>query len=263
MTSSASIHPTALISPRASLGEGISVGPYTVIGDQVVIGDSNRLGPHLVFEGPIRIGKNNHFTGHSCIGTPPQDLKYHGEPTELEIGDNNVVREFVTINRGTVGGGGRTTVGNHNLLMTGVHIAHDCHIGSHVIMANAATLAGHVDIGDHSTVGAFVGVHQFCRIGVHAFVGGYSVLTRDALPFVKTVGDRNDAKTYDINSIGLERKGFSADCIAALKKAYRTLFRKGFRLQEAIDRIRHEGPLTEEVEILLRFAETSERGFVR
>ncbi len=239
------------------------VGPYSIIGDRVIIGENTRIGPHLLIEGPTRIGRNNHFTGHSSIGTPPQDLKYHGEPTELEIGDNNVVREFVTINRGTVGGGGRTTVGSHNLLMTGVHIAHDCHIGSHVIMANAATLAGHVDIGEHSTVGAFVGVHQFCRVGVHAFVGGYSVLTRDALPFIKTVGDRNDAKTYDVNSMGLERKGFSAERIDALKKAYRTLFRKGLRLQDAIERIRREGPLTDDVQTLLQFAESSERGFVR
>lgn len=263
MTSPANIHPTALVASRASLGPGVSVSAYAIIGDLVTVGDDTRIGPHMIIEGPTRIGRNNHFTGHSSIGTAPQDLKYHGEPTELDIGDNNVIREFVTINRGTVGGGGRTTVGSHNLLMTGVHIAHDCHIGSHVIMANAATLAGHVEIADHSTVGAFVGVHQFCRIGVHAFVGGYSTLTRDALPFIKTVGDRNEAKTYDINSVGLERKGFSAERIDALKKAYRTLFRKGLRLQDAIEKLCREGPSTEDVELLLQFIATSKRGFIR
>jgi UDP-N-acetylglucosamine acyltransferase len=193
----------------------------------------------------------------------PQDLKYKGEPTVLEIGDGNVIREFVTIHRGTPNGGGRTTVGDRNLLMVGVHIAHDCHVGNEVIMANLATLAGHVEVGNYSTVGASVGVHQFCRVGEHAFIGGYSVLTQDALPFVKTVGERTHAKTYDVNRVGLERRGFSAERIDALKKAYRWLLRRGLRLEAAVARIREEGLETPDVALLLRFIETSERGFVR
>ncbi|MFB3904304.1 MAG: acyl-ACP--UDP-N-acetylglucosamine O-acyltransferase [Acidobacteriota bacterium] len=261
--SSVSVHPTALVAPGAGLADGVSIGPYTVIGPCVSIGEQTTVGPHCVIEGDTQIGRNNRIAGQSSIGSAPQDLKYHGERTRLEIGDDNTIREFVTINRGTVGGRGRTTVGSHNLLMTGVHIAHDCLIGDHVIMANAATLAGHVDIADFSTVGAFTGVHQFCRIGLHAFIGGYSVITRDALPFVKTVGDRNEAKTYDINSIGLERRGFSRERIDALKKAYRILVRKGLRVTEAVEQIRMQGLETEDVAALIRFVESSERGFIR
>lgn len=261
--SSVSIHPTALVAPEAVLGDGVSIGPYSVIGPGVWIGGETTIGPHCVIEGDTRIGRNNRISGQSSIGSAPQDLKYHGESTSLEIGDDNTIREFVTINRGTVGGRGKTSIGSHNLLMTGVHVAHDCLVGDQVIMANAATLAGHVDIGDYSTVGAFTGVHQFCRVGVHAFVGGYSVITRDALPFVKTVGDRNDAKTYDINAIGLERRGFSRERIDALKKAYRILVRKGLKVKEAVEQIRVEGLETDDVGILIGFVESSERGFIR
>lgn len=257
------IHETAIVSPRAEVGEGVRIGPYAVIGENVRIGEQTFVGPHCVLEGPAIIGKGNRFLGQSAIGTPPQDLKYRGEESLVVMGDDNVVREFVTVNRGTAGGGGRTTVGNHNLLMTGVHIAHDCHVGTGTIMANAATLAGHVAIGDHATVGAFTGVHQFCRVGAHAFVGGYSVLTRDALPFIKTVGDRNQAKIYGINSVGLERKGFSKERIEALKKAYRWLFQKKLKVREALAKISGEGWLTEDVKILIEFMESSERGFVR
>jgi UDP-N-acetylglucosamine acyltransferase len=261
--SSASIHVTALVAPGAVLGEGVCVGPYTVIGPSVRIGDQTNIGPHCVIEGDTRIGRNNRISGQSSLGSAPQDLKYRGEPTFVEIGDDNTIREFVTINRGTVGGRGKTTIGGHNLLMAGVHIAHDCLIGDHVVMANAATLAGHVDIGDFATVGAFTGVHQFCRVGLCAFIGGYSVITRDALPFVKTVGHRNDAKTYDINSIGLERRGFSQERIDALKKAYRILVRKGLQVKEAIEQIRGQGLETEDVAVLISFVESSERGFIR
>jgi UDP-N-acetylglucosamine acyltransferase len=256
------IHPTAIVSSRARLEKGVQVGPFCIIGDEVTIGEGTLIGPHTVFRGPSTIGRNNRFAGQAAIGTDPQDLKYQGENTALQIGDQNTIREFVTINRGTPGGGGRTTVGSGNLLMTGVHVAHDCHVGDQVILANAATLAGHVSIGDHATVGAFVGVHQFCRIGAHAFVGGYSVITREALPFIKTVGDRNQAKTYGINSIGLERKGFSAQRIEALKSAYRTLFLKGLKLKEAVEAVRRHD-VTEDVALLLDFIEGSERGFIR
>ena len=261
--SSVSIHATALVAPGAVLGEGVCVGPYTIIGPSVRIGEQTNIGPHCVIEGDTRIGRDNRISGQSSIGSAPQDLKYRGEPTWLEIGDDNTIREFVTINRGTVGGRGKTRIGSHNLLMTGVHVAHDCLVGDHVIMANAATLAGHVDIADFSTVGAFTGVHQFCRIGLHAFIGGYSVITRDALPFVKTVGDRNDAKTYDINSIGLERRGFTRERIDALKKAYRILVRKGIKVKEAVEQVRVQGLETDDVAVLISFIETSERGFIR
>jgi UDP-N-acetylglucosamine acyltransferase len=257
------IHETAIVSPGAEISGGVRIGPYAVIGDRVTIGEGTLVGPHTVIDGPTVIGKGNQIIGQSAIGTIPQDLKYQDEETFLSIGDLNIIREFVTINRGTEGGGGKTTVGDMNLLMTGVHIAHDCHVGQRTILANAATLAGHVDVEDDSTVGAFSGVHQECRVGVHAFVGGYSVLTRDALPFVQTVGHRNQAKIYGINSLGLRRKKFSAKRIKALKEAYRWLFQKGLKLQEAIEAIRSEDLETEDVSVLIQFVETSKRGFVR
>jgi UDP-N-acetylglucosamine acyltransferase len=261
--SSPSIHPTAIVSAGAELASSVVVGPYCIIGDLVQVGEGTAFGPSVVVEGPCRIGRNNRFIGQAAVGTAPQDLKYAGEPTLLEIGDDNVVREFVTLNRGTAGGGGVTRIGNNNLLMTCVHVAHDCHVADRVIMANAATLAGHVLVESDSTVGAFTGVHQFCRVGVHAFIGGYSVITRDALPFMKTVGIRNDAKSYGINTIGLERKGFDRLRLDALRAASRTLFRRNLRLDEAVERVRSEETLTEDVELLLRFVETSERGFIR
>lgn len=257
------IHPTAVVDPAAELEPGVVVGPHAVIGPRVRIGRETYVGPGVLVEGPTVIGARNRFFGHAAIGTPPQDLKYKGEETYLEIGDENLVREFVTINRGTAGGGGRTTIGNRNLLMTGVHVAHDCHVGSGTILANAATLAGHVIVGDGATVGAFCGVHQFCRVGRHAFIGGYSVITRDALPYVKTVGVRGEAKGFGINTVGLERKGFAPEAVAALKKAYRTLFLRRLKLADAIVRVREEGPLTPEVQELLEFIETSERGIIR
>ncbi len=262
-TASIEIHPTAVVSPNAVIGEGVTIGPHTVIGDNVSIGPDCFIGPNTLIEGPTVIGRNSKFYGHAAVGTDPQDLKYDGAPTRLEIGDDNRIREFVTLNRGTTGGGGVTRIGSRNLLMTGVHVAHDCTVGDDAILANAATLAGHVDVGDSATVGAFCGVHQFCRVGVHAFIGGYSVLTRDALPFVKTVGIRNEAKIYGINTIGLERKGFSEGRLKDLTSAYRTLFRKGLKLKEAIAQIRNTGEMTPDVEILVEFVETCERGFVK
>lgn len=258
-----SVHPTAVVSQDAVLGPGVEIGPYCVIGPKVEIGEGTVLGPSIMIQGPCRIGKRNHFYGHSALGTDPQDLKYRGEETWLIIGDDNRIREFVTLNRGTATGKGITRIGSGNLLMTGVHVAHDCEVGDRVIMANAATLAGHVLVQDDSTVGAFTGVHQFCRVGVHAFIGGYSVITQDALPFMKTVGIRSEAKTYGVNTIGLERKGFDAARLEALKHAYRTLFRRGLRVVEAVAQLRQGNTLTADVEELLRFIETSERGFIR
>ena len=258
------IHPTAIVSPKAVIGKGVTIEACCVIGEEVEIGENTYVGPHTRMEGPTKIGKNNNFIGQASIGTPPQDLKFRGERTTLEIGDNNTIREFVTMNRGTGEGLEKTVVGSNNLIMTGVHIAHDCIVGNHVIMANSATLAGHVLIEDHSNIGAFTPVHQFCRVGIHAFIGGCSVITRDALPFVKTVGARGEANIYGINTIGLERKGFSKERISALKSAYRTLFHsRGIPMKERIAKVREADSLLPDVEILLDFIETSERGIIR
>jgi len=257
------IHPSAVVSPDAVLGRGVVVGPHCVIGERVQIGEGTEVGPSTLIEGPTVIGAGNRITGHASIGTDPQDLKFHGEETFLTIGDDNWIREFVTLNRGTGAGTSNTRIGSHNLIMTGVHVAHDCVVGDHTILENAATLAGHVDVGDYATVGAFTGVHQFCNVGPHAFIGGYSVLTRDALPFIKTVGSRNDAKTYGVNTIGLERKGFSKVRIEALQAAYRVICRRGPSLAASIRDLRESPNLTSDVEILLNFVEASRRGFVR
>ncbi len=257
------IHATAIISPGATVAEGVQIGPYSVIGDEVVISEGSVLGSHVVIEGPTVLGKRNQIIGPCAIGTIPQDLKFKGERTTLSIGDDNIIREFVTINRGTSGGGGETTIGDGNLLMTGVHVAHDCHVGHRTILANSATLAGHVDVQDDSTVGAFSGVHQECRVGVHAFIGGYSVITRDALPFVKTVGCRNQARIYGVNALGLERSDFSLERVEALTRAYRWLFKKGLKIQEAVEAIGKEGIQTEDVTALIEFVQSSSRGFVR
>jgi UDP-N-acetylglucosamine acyltransferase len=221
------------------------------------------LDSHVVIGGWTTIGEQCRFYNHVSVGSDPQDLKYQGEVTHLRIGNRNIFREFVTLNRGTPGGGGETTLGDDNLLMAYSHVAHDSHVGNRVIMANAATLAGHVTVSDHATVGAFSSVHQFCRVGPHAFIGGYSVITRDALPFIKTVGDRNQAKIYGVNSIGLQRRGLQDDVIRELKQVYRILFRSGLNTSEALARARQEQWTSDEVAALMGFIETSERGFIR
>ena len=215
----------------------------------------------MVLEGPTCVGPKCSFHSFTSIGSNPQDLKYQGEETRLEIGSGNTVREFVTMNRGTEGGGGVTRVGDENFLMAYSHVGHDCQIGSRNILANAATLAGHVTIADDATVGAFSGVHQFCRIGREAFIGGYSVVTQDALPFVKTVGNR--AQTYGINTIGLQRKGHSREVIDALQRAYRILFRSKATREEALERVDQELSGVAEVVELAAFIRSSERGVVR
>jgi UDP-N-acetylglucosamine acyltransferase len=259
---STSIDNTAVVSADASLASGVTVGPYAVIGAGVVVGTGTTIGPHTRIEGPVTIGERNRIIGQCSIGTPPQDLKYHGERTELVIGNDNLIREFVTINRGTVGGGGITTIGNENFFMAYAHVAHDCHIGSNTIFANNATLAGHVEVGDHSTVGAFSAVHQFCRVGEHAFIGGGSICTQDVLPFVKTVGNR-PAKTYGINTIGLQRKGFLPETIEALQRAYRILIRSKLKLEDALVRIENELGYFAEARYLVEFVRESKRGIIR
>lgn len=259
---SATISETAIISSDAVLGPDVSVGPYAVIGPHVTIGSGTMIGPHVRIEGPTTIGERNRFVGQCSIGTEPQDLKFRGEHTELRIGNGNVFREFVTINRGTVGGGGITTIGSDNFFMAYAHVAHDCHVESNTIFANNATLAGHVEVGDYSTIGAFSAVHQFCRVGDHAFIGGGSICTQDVLPFVKTVGNR-PAKTYGVNTIGLERKGFQKGTIEALQRAYRILVRSKLGLQDALARIEAELSFHSEVQYLIDFVRASKRGVIR
>jgi UDP-N-acetylglucosamine acyltransferase len=257
-----SIAESAVISSEAALAPDVVVGPFAIIGPRVTIGAGTVIGPHVRIEGPTTIGERNHFVGSASIGTAPQDLKFKGEPTELRIGDDNVFREFITLNRGTVGGGGVTSIGSKNFFMAYAHVAHDCHVGSSTIFANNATLAGHVEVGDFATVGAFSAVHQFCRVGDHAFIGGGSICTQDVLPFVKTVGNR-PAKTYGVNNIGLERKGFSKESIEVLHRAYRILVRSKLKLQEALDRIESELGSHAEARYFAEFVRASKRGVIR
>ena len=261
MTAPAGLHATAQIDPGARLGDGTTVGAFSVIGRDVIVGPGCEIGPHAVVEGPTVMGARCRVFPFACIGMAPQDLKYRGERTSIEIGDDNIFREGVTVHRGTVGGGGVTRIGSGNLLMAQAHVAHDCSVGSQVIFANAATLAGHVVVEDGATIGAFSGVHQFCRVGAHAYIGGYSVITQDALPYVLTVGNR--AKSFGINVIGLERKHVAPEAIQALRQAYRILFRSRLVLQEALDRLQAEFPSQPEVGRLAAFIRESRRGVIR
>jgi len=257
------LHPTAIIDSSCDIDPTASVGPYCVIGPETSIGAGAVLDPYVHVYGWTTIGERCRFYSYASIGADPQDLKYNGENTFLRIGSDNVFREFVTLHRGTPGGHGETVIGNNNFVMASAHIAHDCTVGDNVIMANAATLAGHVTIGDHATVGAFSAVHQFCRVGPHAFIGGFSVVTRDALPFIKTVGARSEAGIYDINAVGLRRKGFSEECIRELKRAYRMLFRSGLNAGDALAAVKAETWTFPEATLLVGFIESSERGFIR
>jgi len=259
---SSNLAESAIIHADATLAPDVVVGPYAVIGAHVTIGAGTVIGPHVRIDGPTTIGERNRFVGHCSVGTEPQDLKFRGERTELRIGNDNVFREFVTVNRGTTGGGGVTTIASNNFFMAYAHVAHDCHVGAGTVFANNATLAGHVDVGDFSTIGAFSAVHQFCRVGEHAFIGGGSICTQDVLPFVKTVGNR-PAKTYGINTIGLERKGFSKDTINALQRAYRILIRSKLKVADALARIEAELSHVPEVRYLAEFVRSSQRGVIR
>ena len=258
----AGIHPTAVIDPGAKVPASCRIGPYCTIGPQVELGERCELLAHVHLEGPTRIGSGNVFYPFSSIGLAPQDLKYHGEPTRLEMGDHNQVREFVTINRGTVGGGGLTRVGSHCLIMAYCHIAHDCQIADHVIMANAATLGGHVIVEEWATVGALCPVHHFVRIGAHAFIGGGSTITRDVLPFSKTVAAR-DAHAYGLNAVGLERRGFSRERIRRIHHAYKLLLASKLNTSQALEKLKAEPDPGEDVLMLIRFIEQSERGVIK
>lgn len=255
------IHPTAIVHRDAQLGEGVKVGPYSVIGGRVTIGDGTVLDSHAVIDGNTRIGKDCRFFPFVSVGMVPQDLKYQGEDTLLEMGDRNVVREYATIHAGTSGGGGTTRLGNDNFLMAYCHVAHDCLLGNSVVMANGATLAGHVDVDDFATLSAFSGVHQYCRVGRHGYIGGYSVVTQDAVPFVLTVGNR--ARTYGINVIGLRRRNFPPATVEALQDAYRTLFKKKIPFRKAMEEVETKHKGIAEVEYLLGFIQSSRRGVIR
>ncbi|MBA2502527.1 MAG: acyl-ACP--UDP-N-acetylglucosamine O-acyltransferase [Pyrinomonadaceae bacterium] len=260
-TASSFVHPTAVLSSRARLGRDCYIGPYSIIGDEVTFGDRVRLESHCVVDGRTRIGDDTRFFPFVSVGLAPQDLKYAGEPTETRIGRRAVLREFVTVHRGTEGGGGVTTIGDDCFLMAQAHVAHDCIIGDHVIMANGATLAGHVTVEERATIGAYSGVHQFCRVGREAFVGGYSVVVKDALPFARTVG--NHARCYGLNTTGMKRRRYSAEAIKHLHRAFHLLLSSRLNTSQALERIREEIKDSPEVDELVKFIETSKRGVVK
>ncbi len=258
---SASIHPTAVVDPAAELGDGVVIAAHAVVGAEVEIGAGTEVGAGAQLRGPARIGRENRIFALACIGFDPQDLKYAGERTRLEIGDRNHFREFVTVHRGTGKGGGATTIGSDCLFMAYSHVAHDCRVGDRVIFANAATLAGHVEVGDDATIGAFSAVHQFCRVGRHAYIGGFSVVVQDALPFVKTVGHK--PACYGLNRVGLERKGFDQETLRRLQAAVKALTRSGLNTAQALAELRAGHAGHPEVDYLIEFVESSRRGVIR
>lgn len=257
------IHPTAVVEKGAQLGEGCTIGPFAYIGPEVTLGDQCSVGPHCVLHSKVTLGSGNTLVSNAAIGGPPQDISFKGEPSEIIIGSDNVFREFVTVNRATTKEQRITRIGSRGLYMAYCHIAHDCDVGDNVIFANNATLAGHVHVGKHSTVGALSAVHQFCTVGDYAFIGGGSIITRDVLPFVKTVGARGEGHTYGINTIGLQRKGFSAESVEALKSAYRTLFHAKLLFTEAVDTVERDLGHVPEVAYLVKFIRESKRGIQR
>ena len=258
---SSQVHSSAIVADGAHVGDGCTIGPFCTVGKDVRLGNNVRLDSHVVVDGHTTIGDNTHVFPFVSIGLGPQDLKYAGEPTRCEIGARNHIREFVTIHRGTAGGGGITSIGDDNLLMAQAHVAHDCHLGSGIIMANAATLAGHVEIADRASVGAYSGVHQFCRVGVEAFVGGYSVVVKDAMPFAIIQG--NHAKCYGPNRVGLKRKGYSRETIDKLNHAFHLLLSSKLNTSQAVEQIRADISACPEVDMLVEFIEGSKRGVVK
>ena len=258
---SGGIHPTALVDPGARLAKGVSVGPYSIVGPEVEVGEGSWIGAHVVLDGRTRIGRNNRIFHFASIGGPPQDKKYAGEASAVDIGDGNTIREYVTINRGTALDAGATRVGDDNWIMAYVHFAHDCQIGSHTIFANACQLAGHVHVGDWAILGATTLVHQFVHIGAHAFSGMGSYLPQDVPPYVTVAG--NTARPYGINSEGLKRRGFSPEAVAGLKRAYRTLYRSGLGLEEARAQLESQVAACPQVRELIDFLARSKRGIIR
>jgi UDP-N-acetylglucosamine acyltransferase len=255
-----SVHPSAIVAPGAHVPESCTVGPFSTIGAEVVLGEDCVLVSHVVLEGRTTIGARNVFHPFCAIGVSPQDLKYEGEPTQTEIGDDNTIRECVTISRGTAGGGGITRIGSNCLLMAYVHVGHDSQVGSHVILANAATLAGHVTIEDYATVGAFSPVHQFCTVGAHAYIGGGTIVTQDVLPFSLTSA-RRENKAFGINKVGLSRRGFTPERLERLQKAFRLLLAGKMNTSQAVERMQELGG--EDVAMLIEFIEGSQRGIIK
>src|SRR5579863_1624271 len=262
MTTAANVHPTAIIDPRAKIAASCRVGPYCVIGADVELGENCRLLSHVAIDGPTRIGADNSFFPYCAIGMAPQDTTYKGEPTRLEIGEHNEIREYVTINRGTVKGGGVTRVGSHLLIMAYTHIGHDCVIGDHAMLVNGATLAGHVTVEEWAVVGALCPVHQFVRIGAHSYIGGGTTITQDVLPFSMTSAAR-ETHAYGMNRVGLERRGFSKDRIARIHHAYKILLASKMNTSQALEKLKSESARGEDVDMLIRFIEKSERGIIK
>jgi UDP-N-acetylglucosamine acyltransferase len=256
-----SIHPSAVIDPSARIGKDVAIGPFCVIGANVEIGDGTRIGPHVVIDGPTRIGVENQIHAFAALGGDPQDKKFHGERSELVIGDRNTIREFVTFNRGTADDEGVTRIGDDNWIMAYVHIAHDCIVGNRTIFANASSLAGHVTVEDYVILGGFTLVHQFCKIGAHAFTSMGSVINRDVPPFVTVAGKY--AEPHGINSEGLKRRGFDKDRIMSIKRAYRTLYKSGLPLAEARVQLAEAAKDAPDVRLMLEFIDRSERSLVR
>ena len=255
------IHPSAIIHPGARLGANVSIGAYSIIGEHVEIGDDTRIGPHVVVEGHTRIGSNNRVFQFCSLGAAPQDKKYANEATHLEIGDGNTIREFCTLNCGTAQDAGVTRLGHDNWIMAYVHLAHDCRIGDHTIFANNAQLAGHVHVGDYAILGGFTGVHQFVRVGAHSFTAIATVLVHDLPPYVMAAGDT--AKPYGINVEGLRRRGFSADAMAAIKRAYKTLYKSGLTLDQAKAQLAEQARTCAEIGVLSEFLQGCTRGIAR
>ena len=255
------IHPTAIIDKSAKIDKDVTIGPYSIIGAEVEIGSGTIIGPHVVVNGPTTIGKNNQLFQFASIGEVPQDKKYAGEPTRLEIGDHNVIREYCTISRGTIQDKGVTRLGDHNWIMAYVHIAHDCEIGNHTIFANSATLAGHVTIEDYVILGGFTLIHQFCRIGAHCFTGMNSVVSQDVPPFLMIAGHM--AKPYGINTEGLKRRDFNSEALSGLKKAYKIIYRSGNSLEKAVVELEELAMQHNEVNVLVDFIKNSTRGILR
>ncbi|MGE0406090.1 MAG: acyl-ACP--UDP-N-acetylglucosamine O-acyltransferase [Candidatus Korobacteraceae bacterium] len=256
------IHPTAIVDPAAKVPESCEIGPYCVVGPGVELGERCRLISHVNMEGPTRVGKNNVFYPFGAIGMAPQDITYAGEPTRLEMGDDNQVREAVTLNRGTVKGGGVTCIGSRTLIMAYSHVGHDCQIGDDVMLVNGATLAGHVTVEDWAVVGALNAVHQFVRIGAHSYIGGGTVITQDVLPFSKTSAVR-EVHAYGVNSVGLQRRGFSEERVRKLQRAFRVLLAAKLNTTQALERLKADPDVSPDVKVLIRFIEASERGVLK
>jgi len=255
------IHPTAIISPEAHIAEDVEIGAYSIIGPDVHIGRNTVIGPHVVIESDTDIGERNHIYQFASIGAPPQDLKFKGEHTRVIIGNDNTIREFVTIHRATAADIGKTIMGNHNLIMAYSHIAHNCILDNNIVMVNAASLAGHIHVEDYAIIGGLTGVHQFTRIGAHSIIGGASAISRDVAPYLLAAG--NHARTHGLNVIGLRRRGFKEETINAIKKAYKIVFRSSLLLRTAIERVRNEVEDTPEIRHFIEFMEKSQRGLCR